>query len=1449
MKRILLYLIFSISTTITFAQTITTKPLDTVYDGICVGKSMKVYFDKTGEFDASNKFKAQMIFYRYENNSYKEYKLKLDGESPTSPVTVTIPDTLTGFESFQLKIISTAPVVEGTIAPNYVKLYHFLRVQLNSAAINANPNEATPITGKTLTRGAGKIYFNDNSVVNITYYSDFILKKNPSSTTTYSVVKTENSCGVFTPDPAPSTTLNVNPIGFKLINTEVEMPCSGGSVYLTYDSQKAFNADNEFKVVLGYSANHRLSTKQFTIACKKVNENTLSFKLPEFPTDSSITITSLQLSSSSPKAIALNRYTSSYFSINDTPEYSIKTNNIGINWNEEAIIIISKKGEKYNENNVVLNDGRVDLDIEPLYQSNYNEIHYKVKPDVTTNYQIRNKPWGCDVISKPVGTVEVKVNPGVKLVSAPKIICENTKAQIRIEKRGDFNPDNVFSIELLYYDQGQQKIIIPAAIVNDSTAEFSINKEYFSGAVPISYYSTSIKFRSSSPFSVSQASEISLARSPTLRLTENNYSIQEGGGNLWIEKEETGGQPYTYLVNEGSVEYTTAQLSFRPARSTTYTIKQISNQCGTAYYDNLKATATIKKSVNQVVQPYGGTQNIRACVGSKIEVSFVVNGTRDTSDVFHFEIAKIVNNEHVWESWGSSKTSPISFTPPADADSHTYYYRISNPSKKLAWYYYYELKLLRVPKAKLDKGSIPKEILAGGQGQIAYTLSGGGTIITELNDGQKGNIQVEYNGTGHAYFNFPVYTTQTYHLKSIRNECGIGETEGEATLNVKDFRIETLKIGDSGSSDCEGNIIALARAIKGTLPKDARFKVQLSDVSGENFGDIESYQNGNDLYAIVPKGLAESHTLRKFRIITTNYDGFYASTNFVLILTKATAKITGENGESVLNQVNPTANLKVTFTGAGPFNLTLNNPIEGFGPYSYDESFTNYGYAQRNPFIITVKPKTNKDSYFLTSLSNGCGFGSYSGEVKIGSIKPTLGVLQVLTSPYQYICAGKEITIKPVLAGNFNDDNVFKITLREAATNKTFVLLQKISLDSLVKLTVPKDVSTGNYELSLSSSSPVLVANLSYLLASAPTIELSGNTTINSGQKTSLALNGKYGSVYNFTLSDGTTGAIDNQTEYDRTFIQVAPTQTTEYRITSIRNSCGEGIGLGIAKVIVNPATDKKVFIDRIEPAYTLCSGQKIRVEFRGSGNFTINNKFTLQISDENGENFKDLPTTRSGALIAELPTSLKPGLGYRIRVVASDADAGSATSSYMYRLYQGSTAMLLTNSIISSPGQVADVKILLAGMKDVYKYLSFGKDSLSAKIYTAPDSAYTIKVEVKGKEVYKLYRVYDQFCGEGKVLGDKQLVIDIITAQENPEAQFVVYPNPTDNRILIKNLGGLSSKISVTNIAGIQSLLPVEPSEGATEYELDIQHLPAGTYLLIVEQKNKTYVNKIIKL
>lgn len=1449
MKRILLYLICCISTTLTFAQTITTRPLDTLYDGICVGKSMNVYFDKTGEFGANNKFKAQMIFYRYENNEYKEYKLVLGGESTTSPVTVTIPDTLTGFESFQLRVISTDPVVDGTIAPNYVKLYHYLRVQLNSKAINANPNEATPITGKTLTRGSGKIYFNDNSVVNITYYSDFILNKNPSSTTTYSVVKTENSCGVFTPKPAPSTTLNVNPIGFKLINTEVEMPCSGGNVYLTYDAQKAFNADNEFNVVLGYSANYRPSTRKFTIACKKVNENTLSFKLPEFSADSSISIISLQLSSSSPKAIALNRYTTSYFSINDTPEYSIKTNKMGINWNEEAIIVISKKGDKYYENNVVLNDGKIDLDLQPLYQGNSNEIHYKVKPDVTTNYQIRNKPTGCDVISKTVGTVEVTVNPGVKLVSAPKIICENTKAKIRIEKKGNFNPDNVFSIELLYYDnQGAQKIIIPTTSVNDSIAEFSITKEYFSGAVPNNYYNMTVKLRSSSPFSVSGALEINLTKSPTIRLTKNNYSIQEGGDYFLLQKEETGGQPYTYIINEGSTDYTTAQLAFTPVRSTTYTIKQISNQCGTAYYDNLKATVTVQKSIHQVVQQYGGSQNISACAGSKIEVHFIVNGTRDTSDVFHIEIVKIVNNEHVWESWGSSKTSPIRFTAPTDADLHTYYYRISNPSKKLSWYYYYELKLIRIPKAKIEKGSIPKEILTGGQGQISYTVSGGGTIMAELSDGQKSSTSTGYEGTGWVSFNFPIYNTQTYRLKSVRNECGIGNSEGEGTLNVKDFRIETLKIGDSGSSDCEGNIIALAKAIKGSLPKDAKFKVQLSDVSGENFGDIESFQTGNELYAIVPKGLAQSHTLRKFRIITTNYDGFYASTDFVLILTKTTAKITGENGESVLNQVNSTANLKVTFTGAGPYSLTLNNPIESFGPYNYEESFTNYGYTQQNPFIITVKPKNNKDTYFLTSLSNACGFGSYSGEVKIGSIKPTLGVVQVLTS--EYTCAGKEITIKPVLTGNFNEDNVFKITFREAATGKTYVLLQKTSLDSLMKLTVPKDVATGSYELSVSSSSPVLVANLPYRLASVPTIELSGNTTINSGQKTSLALNGKYGSVYNFTLSDGTTGLVENQTEYDRTFIQVAPTQTTEYRLTSIRNSCGEGIGTGSAKVIVNPATDKKIFIDRIEPYNTLCSGQKIRVEFSGSGNFTINNKFTLQISDENGENFKDLPAIRSGsALIAELPVNLKPGLGYRIRVVASDADAGSATTSYMYRLYQGSTAKLLTNSIVLFPEQVADVKFSLAGMKDVYKYLSFGKDSLSAKVYSTFDTLYTIKVEVKGKEVYKLYRVYDQFCGEGKVLGDKQLVIDLITAQENPEAQFVVYPNPTSSRILIKNLGGLSSKISVINIVGTQSLSSIEIPEGNTEYELDIQHLPVGTYVLIVEQKNKTFVNKIIKL
>ncbi len=82
----------------------------------------------------------------------------------------------------------------------------------------------------------------------------------------------------------------------------------------------------------------------------------------------------------------------------------------------------------------------------------------------------------------------------------------------------------------------------------------------------------------------------------------------------------------------------------------------------------------------------------------------------------------------------------------------------------------------------------------------------------------------------------------------------------------------------------------------------------------------------------------------------------------------------------------------------------------------------------------------------------------------------------------------------------------------------------------------------------------------------APTVAVSGNSTINQGQSANISLAFTGGAPYNYTLSDGQTGTT-NTTPLT---ISVTPLSTTTYTVTSLSNACGAGTSSGSGVVTVS---------------------------------------------------------------------------------------------------------------------------------------------------------------------------------------------------------------------------------------------------------------------------------------
>lgn len=1449
MKKPLLYLIVFIFLSITsFGQSITTN-----YFGgeLCVGKKIDVSFTTTGTFAANNKFSVQLNYTRYINGNPKEYFLDLETTSTKSPLQVTIPDTIRSVPYFRLRVNSSAPAIEGSLT-SYIYFRFPLSIEIDGTRI-INPNDYTLISGRVIQGYTpAKVYLSDSSVLNITSsYSNFNFSRSPSTTTTYSVVRTENECGVEYPKTKNSVTLSVNPVGFKLIKYDALTPCAGGKVLLTYDSEKPFEKDNTFYVMLTYiEKNNVYNTMK--INCETVDKNTLSFIIPKSLGEQYVNIQYYDLFSTSPKAQAISQNGRGYFPLSfSNPNFVIDKKKFDISWGETADLLITKKNGDPFSGEIYLFDGKKNYYPSTSYSSDvyYN---FKLSPEVSTQYQVIAKIGACDQYSQTISTIDVAVNNGIQISKTPKIVCEGTQQTITFKKMGTFNANNAFAVEYIYYsNNGLQKVLLPSTMLNDSTIQYTLPSSYFS--TDFAYENednATIRVRSSSPFVVSPDILVSVRRLPIFSLPSGySYNYTTGGDYAYIQNKISGGAPYKILVNDGIKDFTVSNLVLYPAQNTVYTIKEVSNVCGTVSVGNPKVNLTIKNPVVQSLQTFElpqaePTTRKHYCVGSTIQVPFIINGKTDTSDRYQFEIRMVENNQFIWKSIGTGKTSPLTITIPNDLKYLQYYYRIYNSTKKIASNEAY-LNLAYKPSGKVMTDVTPLEVIKGNSGGVSFSLLGGGNIAVELSNGIKANFYRNYDDQP-GYITFIPTKTDTYSIKSISNECGNGTADGSYTITAKDFRINTTRYYNNYHYTCEGQTIGLSKTINGTLPKDAKLVIQMSDVEGKNFSDITSYQVGDEIYGIIPAGASGGvYTRRKFKIVCTNYDGFYTPTDFVGLATKATAKLTGEKGESMLNQVDATAKLKIEFTGNNTYYFNLNQKFDLAD--NLNNEYFQTGGTNNNPYFLTIRPKSKGEIYELTNLSNACGYGTVSGKVEIGSIKPTL-VLAALNN--NNICVGKEIEINFTAAGDYDANNIYKVEL--IASNGTiYEILQTKDKGGIKKIQIPNTLQGGSYTLKLSSTSPVVSAiyTPNFTIFPAPKVTLSGNASIILGEKAFISLKDDNGYSFNYTLSDGSQGQVSYFNDGNRFLVSVAPLKTTEYKLTSVSNSCGEGTAIGKAIIEVLPASANAVTISSIRTANNtaFCTGKQLLVSYTTKGTFSASNKFTVQISDENGLNYKNLVTSGTNPLTAELPADLVNSENYRFKIVASDKDVSASSSNLLYRIYRGTTAQLKTNSLILMPNQVGQAKISLSS--NPYKYVYFGTDSLNTNPIFTNDTTLTVEVKfVKNPTVYKLFSVIDANCGIGKIVGNNRLSIELITANENPMPEFNIFPNPATNIISIGNLGIGKKQVSVTNILGKEIIKETQIPISDSNYQLNLESLQSGMYLLIIQQNNQKFTYKIFK-
>lgn len=1438
MKKQLLTAIICFTYCINFVQA------QTVYTGqasgsLCKGSTISLPFTTIGTFETGNVFKAQI---RNTNSSANNDWIDLVTEGNSSPLKVSIPanfDENYSYYSYNIRIVASKPNIIGTLT--YIgSLSSKPKLILSGFSKSfVNPFESVDLKIRGTGTNTIKAVLNDSTIINVNSISSNYDSSYPiyaSKTNDYTIAYASNECGRG--EVSGSAKLTVNEIGIKPILGYGESICTGGNFKISYSADGKFDGSSTFRMGLKQI---NTDTKEYEFDAVE-KDGIISAIIPNYiSTGISYQI---RIVSSSPKAVS--PWTTNSVTVGEIPSVEIVSPSTSVFWGKEVDLKINYTG--IGPYNVKLNDGTY-IYSESLYPSNPTNQSYftaKVKPLQTQSYSIASFTSGCGVAgSTGKNIMNVIVKPGIMIDSLKSglEVCLGETFTAKYSSSGNLgniyavlSANNYFSnydnIKIpAVFENGIMKVTIPKDLYDN---KYISSDSYFLGIVygdgnEIAFSNGRIRVRALPKVSFNNTNPIGITTKGYVNLLVSIY----GSNPVTV----TFSDSTTFNLNYGNFfNTTTGSLSVQPIKTTSYTIKSYANICGTVNSNDTKSiTVNVKfPADNDIIIK---TLPYKFCTGEKAKVYFSTIGTFKPENEFKVEILYQYNNSSVVV--GKGKTSPIEITiPDTYYNASSVYVRVVSSAPTAVSDYIFPISINTKPQANLtfntdfSKGILPNEsisfginLIKGNAGTNMYTLSDG-TIFRDY-DYQAMTKKISGN--------------TVFSLKSASNECGVGTVSNSVyKINVVPFKINpTLYFySNYGNSLCANSLLSYNYQITGIPETGTTYSLQIASVKDSVFKDIIAKTTENPIKIKLPADLIEGNYL--LRLVSNSTPQQISASANISVYSPITAKLTANDGTNALTiDGGSSAILKYDVKGsmtAYTFISDNNNVIYRGNLYAGSSTYSQEFYPNKTT------------TYTLKSIENTCGYGTGSGSVKV-SIKPSLALQNI--SSYA-ICAGKKITVNLQTYGEFETDNVFKFTLIDSKKNR-YDIGQSPVLSENLNLDIPVNLAPSTYQLEVNSTKPVItktiVTGLSVI--SLLDVTLGGNTIINSAQEAYLSIisNLKNDNVYdNTAIYALSNGYQSNLASNGKTIVYVKPLVTTTYNLKSVSNACGVGKASGSATVTVNPVADKTISITSFFSSYSglnLCGGSIQYIYFDTKGSFSTNNKFIAQISDKNGDNFKDIVSEGDKSpLKATIPDDLVEGTNYRIRVVASDKDGSSAANLVPLTVLKSPTATLDSTSYFFTEGKPINVKINLTGTAPWS--MTFGTEELSAKSFYASVTPLVITLKPISPIAYKIFSVSDAYCG-GKISGTGIVRLELITANEEfSDFEIKLFPNPTVDKITIQSDNFKRTTLQITDNFGKQLL---HEDINKSETIIDLSNYSSGQYFLQLERDNKRIIYKIIRL
>lgn len=540
---------------------------------VCPGTLISVAYTATGAFNADNAFVVQLV-------DADSNFVNLNEPAKANPLLVTIPTSKAPGHRYQLRVISTSPVVNGSYHPLRILPPPAARIELpdGGMATTVLPGQSTTLQVALSGAGPWSFMLSDSAQVINTVENPYPLVVTPTAPTAYKILRVSNACTIGTATgevivnvsdkPAPALALKAPAGGYKV--------CTGTPFQLAFNAAGRYSPGNEFVAQLE-------------------GENGTWTNLPGQSTGSPLT-TRLPYGITPGKTYRI-RVASTYPTIaSDIAQVTVSTQATAVLRPDTMRIEDGKSTDltiDFSGNSpwfVLLSDG--------TYENGITKTPHKVRvtPTNTTGYSITSAGGACGVGTfSGRAAVQVNVLPSIITTGnlTSRTVCLGSEITVPFTSSGRFYANNKWIVQV---GDSTGRFVSLATTYKDGVLKALINPTFVRDTV------ATVRLRVISTMPAVNGTETTLkVLSPNMAqaILMGEAAIRPGQTARVRVQFKNGLPPWSFTLSDGTgVSGTFLNpyiLTVAPLNTTEYRITTLSSACGNGIAQG-KAVVTVDKN-------------------------------------------------------------------------------------------------------------------------------------------------------------------------------------------------------------------------------------------------------------------------------------------------------------------------------------------------------------------------------------------------------------------------------------------------------------------------------------------------------------------------------------------------------------------------------------------------------------------------------------------------------------------------------------------------------------------------------------------------------------------------------------------------------------------------------------------------------------------------------------